>query len=177
MSLIKVCIRMVRRWKMLKASNSWKLVSRLDSKSEVQTIIDSRLVKHPSSIVMELDSMDREVKKVRFGRTIQGNSTTMIMIRGNFNPGVALVQSKTSLVRTGKASTQMETKRESWLVVISNESKANTTKAEFRILSVLMRGNLTSLVACIGQKLKATFDLRWQIPSSLWVSRFDLIIW
>jgi hypothetical protein len=62
---------------------------------------------------MELDSMVREVKKVRFGRTIQGNSTTMIMIRGNFNPGVALVQSKTSLVKTGKASTQMETRRES----------------------------------------------------------------
>ena len=168
---------MVRRWRMLKALNSWKLESRLDSKSEVQTTIDSRLVKHPSSIVMEPDSVVRELKRVRSGRTIQGNSITKIMTKGSFNPGVALVQSKTSLVRTGKALTQTETRKESWLVVISNESKANTTKAEFRILSVLMIGNLTSPIACIGQKLKATFDLRWQIPSSLWVSRFDLIIW
>ena len=56
--------------------------------------------------------MVREVKKVRVGRTILGNSTIMIMTKGSFNPGVALVQSKTSLVRTGKASTQMETRRE-----------------------------------------------------------------
>ena len=58
------------------------------------------------------DLITREVKKVRLGRTIQGNSTTMIKIKGNFNPGVVLVQSKTSLVRTGKASTQMETREE-----------------------------------------------------------------
>ena len=56
--------------------------------------------------------MVREVKKVRFGRTILGNSTIMIMTKGSFNPGVALVQSKTSLARTGKASIQMVTRRE-----------------------------------------------------------------
>ena len=177
MFFVNICTRMVRRWRMLKALNSWKLESRLDSKSMVQTIIDSRLVKHPSLIVMEPDSMVREVKKVRFGRTILGNSTIMIMTKGSFNPGVALVQSKTSLVRTGKASTQTETKKGRWLAVISNESMANTIKVELRILSVLMIGNLTSPIACTGRKLKATFDLRWQIPSLLWVPGFDLIIW
>ena len=150
---------MVRRWRMPKALSSWKLVSRQDSKSEVQTIIDSQLVQTLLWIVMEQDLVAQEAKKLQFGRKTLDSSTLTSKIKGISNLGVDLVQSRMSMSSTGRLLNQIHTRKESSLAEISSESKENSKKVDIRILSAHLIGFVMSLTACTGPKLKATFDL------------------
>ena len=150
---------MVRRWRMPKALSSWKLVSKQDSKSEVRTIIDSKLIQKLLWIVMEQDIVAQEAKKLQFGRKILGSSTLTSKIKGSSNLGVDLVQSRMIMASTGRLLIKIHTKKESSLAEISSESKENSKKVDIRILSAHLIGFVMSLTACTGPKLKATFDL------------------
>ena len=150
---------MVRRWRMPKALSSWKLVSKQDSKSEVRTIIDSKLIQKLLWIVMEQDIVAQEAKKLQFGRKILGSSTLTSKIKGSSNLGVDLVQSRMIMASTGRLLIKIHTRKESSLAEISSESKENSKKVDIRILSAHLIGFVMSLTACTGLKLKATFDL------------------